>query len=142
MLLRVYRRPDNLSDIMPIFFAHLLPYFALIWSLGLLLFYDRLYLEVYGERSFERVAGPFAVLLLAIIIIILPMKTLIKWYVGKTRAEKDDQSDYNVVKEFFPTTYNLENPATKYDGSPFIETVVFNANQEEEENEYHQDEPE
>ena len=43
ILLRRMRIPDQMSSLMPTFFANLLPYFAFIWSLDLLLFYRTLY---------------------------------------------------------------------------------------------------
>jgi hypothetical protein len=46
--LRRIRTPEQLSSLMPTFFANLIPYFALIWALDLLLFYRTLYSELFN----------------------------------------------------------------------------------------------
>jgi hypothetical protein len=49
LLLRRHARPEQMSGLMAKFIANLLPYFAFLWSLNLLLFNRTLYKEFYDQ---------------------------------------------------------------------------------------------
>jgi hypothetical protein len=75
--LRKISIPEQLSSLMPSFFANLLPYFAFLWSLDLLLFYRTLYSQLFGITQITKVAPALAVLVLTILMILLPIRTCI-----------------------------------------------------------------
>jgi hypothetical protein len=77
ILLRRMRIPDQMSSLMPTFFANLLPYFAFIWSLDLLLFYRTLYRELFFLEKFSKVLPALVILAFTILMILLPVRSCI-----------------------------------------------------------------
>jgi len=59
------------------FFANLLPYIAMLWSVVLVLIYRTLYKEVFGLENVEKIAPPLAAVGLAGLLILLPIRTCI-----------------------------------------------------------------
>jgi len=75
--LRRISMPDQLSSLMPTFFANLLPYFAFLWSLDLMLFYRTLYTQLFGLSGTTKVAPALVVLAVTVIMILLPVRSCI-----------------------------------------------------------------
>ena len=71
------RVPEQLSSLMPTFFANLIPYYALIWSLDLMLFYRTLFNELFGVSSPVKAAPALGILIFTIFIILLPIRSFI-----------------------------------------------------------------
>ena len=78
--LRTITMPDQLSSLMPSFFANLLPYFAFLWALDLLLFYRTLYRQLFGIYSIGKMAPALVALAFSIFMILFPVRTCINKY--------------------------------------------------------------
>lgn len=77
VLLRRSRTPEQMSGLMAKFFANLLPYIAMLWSVVLLLFYRTLYRDLFDNEDFAKVVPPLAAVVLAGLLLILPVRTCI-----------------------------------------------------------------
>ena len=66
-----------MSGLMAKFFAGLLPYIALLWSIDLLLFYRTLYQELFNRTNFTDIVPPLASVVLAGFLILLPVRSCI-----------------------------------------------------------------
>jgi len=86
VFLRRIRVPEQLSSMMPTFFASLVPFFALIWSLDLLLFYRTLFNELFQKPETSKVAPALGILIFTIILILLPVRSCIN------RCHEGDQA--------------------------------------------------
>jgi len=114
VFLRRMRVPEQLSSLMPTFFANLIPYFALIWSLDLLLFYRTLYNDLFNVSNSTKAAPALSVLIIAIIMILIPIRSCInKCYEGNI-AYAEETYDQKFLS--FSEDYDRENPVTKNDG--------------------------
>jgi hypothetical protein len=114
VFLRRMRVPEQLSSLMPTFFANLIPYFAFIWSLDLMLFYRTLYNELFNVRNSTKAAPALGILIFAIIMILIPIRSCInKCYEGD-RSYADETYDQKILQ--FHTDYDRENPVTKNEG--------------------------
>eukprot|EP00347_Sterkiella_histriomuscorum_P022863 403336874 len=112
LLLRRHKIPEQMSGLMAKFIANLLPYFAFLWSLNLLLFYRTLYKEYYEDDPRQKLIVPYAIIGLTSFFIILPVRTIIN------RCLADNTEDaltykYDDFMLQFPTDYDRENPVTK-----------------------------
>ena len=100
---------------MPAFFAGLVPFFAFIWSLDLLLFYRTLYAELFESKpSLLKTAPALGLLIFAIIIILLPIRSCINKCHEGDSANARETYDQKFLS--FPTDYDRENPVTKNEG--------------------------
>lgn len=108
------RVPEQLSSLMPTFFANLIPYYALIWSLDLLLFYRTLFDELFGESSSVNAAPALGVLIFSIILILLPIRSFINRCHEGDRAYAKETYDQKFLS--FSSDYDRENPVSKNDG--------------------------
>ena len=80
-LLRVVERPDQMSGLLPIFFANLIPWIGFFWALSLSLFYRTLFTNNYKpENAHRREAALWATLGISVLFILLPIRTLINKY--------------------------------------------------------------
>lgn len=53
-LLYIVKRPEEMSDLLPLFFANLVPLIGLIWSLSLTLFYMNAFKDfITGDPDFD-----------------------------------------------------------------------------------------
>lgn len=77
MLLRRHNIPEQMSGLMAKFIANLLPYFAFLWSLNLLLFYRKMYEEYEVEDRNLRMICPIVVISITSCFIVLPIRTII-----------------------------------------------------------------
>lgn len=66
-----------MSGLTAMFIAHLLPYFALIWSLSYLLIFDKMLQERDGERNIKNLIVPLATLGATGLFILLPIRTML-----------------------------------------------------------------
>jgi hypothetical protein len=77
LLLRRHKIPEQMSGLMAKFIANLLPYFAFLWSLTLLLFYKTLYEDYHVDSQKRRLIVPYAIIGLTSLFILLPIRTII-----------------------------------------------------------------
>lgn len=124
------RLPEQLSSLMPTFFANFIPYIALIWALDLLLFYRTLYTELFGVKDYTKTLPALAILAFAIFLILLPIRSCInKIYEDQVCARET----YDQKQLMFQTDYDRENPVTKNEGIVrVIEKKLSMATSEEE----------
>jgi len=106
--------PDQMSSLMVKFFANLVPYMALLWSLDSILVFRRLYREVFYITNIVKVFPSLACIVFAIIYMLIPVRTIIN-------NCHDDESaiaakSYDEVMNGFLTDYDMENPITKNEG--------------------------
>ncbi len=80
-MLYTLKRPEEMSDLLPLFFANIVPYFALVWSLSLLLFYKDIFGNLfkldYDYKATDRTIILWINLALTGLYLILPIRTLI-----------------------------------------------------------------
>ena len=103
-----------MSGLMAKFIANLIPYFAFLWSLNLLLFYETLYEEYYTNDPKHKLIVPYAIIGVTSLFIILPIRTII----NKCLADNSEDAVTYKYEDFmlkFPTDYDRENPVTKND---------------------------
>lgn len=108
------RQPEQMSGLMAKFFANLLPYIAMLWSVVLVLFYRTLYKEVFGLEGVEIILPPLAAVALAGLLILLPIRTCINKCFEDQQANAKET--YDQIFAEFPTDYDRENPVTKNEG--------------------------
>jgi hypothetical protein len=77
LLLRRHKIPEQMSGLMAKFIANLLPYFAFLWSLNLLLFYRTLYKEYYHGEIQNKLIVPYSIIAACSLFIIFPVRTII-----------------------------------------------------------------
>lgn len=124
-----------MSDTMAHFIANLIPYFAFLWALNLVLFYKTLYSEFFNvdtEETNKRLIVPFAAIGFASLFIILPVRTMIN-ACFKNDGEEFSKYKYEDYYLKFPTDYDRENPVTKNDA--FIRLIEFKIQNEKSEHE-------
>lgn len=97
------------------FFSGLLPFFALLWSLNLLLFYRTLYTVYFDIHAPVKMIVPFAMVAITGLLIILPIGPIINRCV-KNEGEEINKLTYQQCFMKFPTDYDRENPVTKNEG--------------------------
>jgi hypothetical protein len=124
MLLRRHKQPEQLSALMPKFFANLLPYFIWLYALSNFLFIGRVeneYQIEYADTANElndSEANIMPLVMFAIIsfYIFFPVRLLINKCQSDDSVLLDD-TDYNNVFLDFYTDYDRENPVTKKAGT-------------------------
>ncbi len=91
VFLRRMRVPEQMSSLMALFFANLIPYFAFLWSLSLLLFYRTLYHDVFElKQPFTKTLPALACLIFALILLLLPIRSCInKCYQGRQGVARE-----------------------------------------------------
>ncbi|CDW71822.1 phage head-tail family partial [Stylonychia lemnae] len=112
LLLRRHKLPEQMSGLMAKFIANLLPYFAFLWSLNLLLFYRTLYKDFYKGETQGKLIVPYAIIATCSLFILLPVRTLINKCL-ENLGEQPTSEKYNDFYSKFPTDYDRENPVTK-----------------------------
>ena len=112
LLLRRHKIPEQMSGLMAKFIANLLPYFAFLWSLNLLLFYRTLYQEYYTSEPRNKLIVPYAVIGTTGLFILLPIRTMINRCLNNS-GEDTTTDKYDDFYNKFPTDYDRENPVTK-----------------------------
>ena len=106
--------PDQMSSLMVKFFANLVPYIALLWSLDSILVFRRLYREVFYITNIVKVWPSLACIVFAIVYIMIPIRTIINNCHDEATAMST--KSYDEVMNGFLTDYDMENPITKNDG--------------------------
>lgn len=117
---------------MALFIANLLPFFAFLWSLSLLLFYRTMYREYTNKDEItEKLIVPYAAIAFTSLMIILPIRTCInKCFENEGTDENNETYEQNVLK--FITDYDRENPITKHEASiKFLEKRIGQAKNDE-----------
>lgn len=104
-----------MSGIMVQFFANLLPFIALIWSLSLCLFNMSLYENFVEEQELKKFIVPLAMIALCGFFILFPVRTVIN-KCNSNQGKSYDNSDYVDFYDKFPTDYERENPVTRSHG--------------------------
>jgi len=94
------------------FIANLLPYFAFLWSLNLLLFYRTLYKNYYSVEYSDKLIVPYAIIATCSLFILLPVRTIINRCL-ENMGEQPTHEKYRDFYSKFPTDYDRENPVTK-----------------------------
>ena len=124
--------PEQMSGLMAKFFANLLPYMAMFWSMMLVLFYRTLYVEFLFVKTAEKIYPPLGAVGLAGVLLILPIRSIInKCYEDKKASSVQN---YDSVFADFATDYDRENPVTKNEGLVrLMEKKMSSANISEEE---------
>lgn len=120
-----------MSGLMARFFANLLPYFSLLWSIDLLLFFRTIYIDIFIVTNFSKILPPLAAVLFTIFLILLPIRTFIN------RCSEDinskEKRTYDELFVDFTSDYDRENPVTKNEGMMRImEKKIQSAKNEEE----------
>lgn len=93
------------------FFANLIPFICLLWSLSLVLFYNTLYIEYFDSYYEVSDIGPaIAILVIVAFLLIMPIRTCI----GKCMVEEASLANitYKEAAKSFVTDYDKENPIT------------------------------
>ena len=106
--------PDQMSSLMVKFFANLVPYIALLWSLDSILVFRRLYREVFYITNIVKVWPSLACIVFAIVYIMIPIRTIINNCHDEATAMAT--KPYDEVMNGFITDYDMENPITKNEG--------------------------
>ena len=116
-LLRVVERPDEMSELIPIFFSNLMPFIAFFWALSLALFYNTLFRDVFTDNSSinKRDAALWTTLAFCIFFLLIPVRTIINRYIKKP-FDGSGTKWYDELISKFSTDYDRENPITKTDG--------------------------
>ena len=91
----------------------MLPYFAFLWALSLVLFYNTLYKELYDKSAFKYVLPPLIILIAVIVFIILPIRSCIN---RCTSGNTFDDKSYHDYFSTFIADFDTENPVTKKEG--------------------------
>lgn len=77
------------------FISHLIPYFALIWSLSYLLVFDKMLIERNGgERRIADIIVPLATLGFAGLFVILPIRTVLNKCLEESNLRVDSSETY------------------------------------------------
>lgn len=113
MLLRRHKIPEQMSGLMAKFIANLLPYFAFLWSLNLLLTYRKMYDEFEVESQRLRMICPIVIISVTSFFIVLPIRTIINKSLSNDLDNEEDNQKYDEWRLKFPTDYDRENPVTK-----------------------------
>ena len=69
--------PDQMSGLMPRFFANFMPVIALMWALDLFLVSRVLYREIWYITSFYKILPPLICLAAVILFLILPIRSVV-----------------------------------------------------------------
>jgi hypothetical protein len=113
-LLRVVERPEEMSGLIPIFFANLMPFIAFFWALSFALFYNTLFRDIFNDGSSlaKRNAVLFTVLAFCIFFLIIPVRTIINRFIKKP-FDGAGAKWYDELISQFSTDYDRDNPITK-----------------------------
>ena len=117
------------------FIANLLPFFAFLWALNLLLFNRTLYSVYYDNDPRFKLIVPYAIIGIASLFILFPVRTIIN---NCLKSDGIDILNYKFDDFYlkFPTDYERENPVTKNDA--YIKMIEYKIqrekNAEEQEN--------
>ena len=110
-----------MSGMMANFFANLLPFFAFLWALNLVLFYRTLYIEYYFKdenkdtKILTKTLEPIIIVSVAALFFVLPIRTIINKCLNNS-GEELHKAKYDEFFLKFPTDYDRENPVTKNEG--------------------------
>lgn len=94
------------------FMANLVPFFAFLWALSLVLFNKTLYESYYQGEAKQKLIVPIIIVAIAAFEQIIPIRTIINKCLDK-RDEDVVQVTYDQCLMKFPTDYERENPVTK-----------------------------
>jgi len=97
LLLRRHKIPEQMSGLMAKFIANLLPYFAFLWSLNLLLFYKTLYKDYYNGETQEKLIVPFAIIAACSLFIVFPVRTII----NRCLENLGEQPTHELYNDFY-----------------------------------------
>jgi len=113
-LLRVVERPEEMSGLIPIFFANLMPFIAFFWALSLALFYNTLFRDTFKESSSiaKRDTVLWTVLGFCVFFLLIPVRTIINRFIKKP-YDGSGAKWYEELISQFSTDYDRENPITK-----------------------------
>lgn len=106
--------PDQLSGLMAKFFANILPIIALMWALDSLLVYRILYREIFYIKNIIKIGPSIACVIIVIIFILVPVRTLINNCFKNHTAEAP--KTYDEAFADFLADYDSENPMSKSEG--------------------------
>jgi hypothetical protein len=106
--------PDQMSGLMAKFFANFIPIIALMWALCSILVYRILYREIFYITSFVKVGPSLACIIVVIIFMLVPVRTMINNCFKNQTAEAD--KTYDEAFADFLTDYDCENPMSKSEG--------------------------
>ncbi len=98
-----------MSDMMALFFAKLIPYFAFLWALSLLLFYRTIYHDMFEIKDpASNVSPALTMCLICALIVILPLKGCIRAVAAKNKLNAVNTKEMLYENEFhkFPTDYD------------------------------------
>lgn len=106
--------PQAMSAKMALFFGGFVPFMCLLWTLDAFLAYRQLYREVFYITVIKKPAPSLACLLLVILFITLPVRTLLNKV-----FTTDSTTTFTTYKESqtrFLNDYDMMNPVTRTEG--------------------------
>lgn len=113
LLYRV-KRPDEMSDLLPMFFANLVPMIAFIWALSMALFYNKgIKSYIKDDPDFDNLIPIWITLGFAFLFNIVPIRTMISKSFDTTKYTGIGARYYDQLVMNFRSDYIRENPVTK-----------------------------
>jgi hypothetical protein len=113
LLYRV-KRPDEMSDLLPMFFANLVPMIAFIWALSMALFYNNeIKTFIKDDPDFDNLIPIWITLGFAFLFNIVPIRTMISKSFDTTKYTGIGARYYDQLVMNFRSDYIRENPVTK-----------------------------
>lgn len=124
---------------MPLFFANVIPWIGLVWSLSLALFYRKIFSVLFEEdhtKANDRTIPLWITLFFTVVYLLFPIRTLI----NKSYQQEDftgiGARYYDQLMTKFASDYKRENPATRKQGLiEFLYELTKNFRDDDEEDE-------
>ena len=131
LLLWRVKRPDEMSGLMANFFANLLPWLALIWSLSLALFYRTILTDLFKAGIQKRIIPMWVMLGYSGIFALFPIRVFINKCLEKKLANIAGVHTYEEMIHKFNSDYMRENPITEKEGQlRFYDKMIENETDE------------
>lgn len=113
LLYRV-KRPDEMSELLPLFFANLVPQIAFVWALSMALFYNKALKDYLGEDpDHDHMIPVWIALGFAFIFNFIPIRSIINKSFETTSYSGIGARYYDQLAMTFRSDYCRENPVTK-----------------------------
>jgi hypothetical protein len=116
LLYRV-KRPDEMSELLPLFFANLIPLIAFLWALSMALFYNKaLKTYIQDDPEHDHLIPVWITLGFAFLFNVIPIRTMINKSFETTQYTGIGARYYDQLVMNFRSDYVRENPVTKKQG--------------------------
>jgi hypothetical protein len=131
LLLWRVKRPDEMSGLIANFFANLLPWLALIWSISLALFYRTIFSDLMELPGKKREIPMWVMLGYSAIFALFPIRVCINRCLEKKIENIGGVSKYEELIHKFNSDYMRENPITEKEGQlKFFDKMIENETDE------------